>query len=108
VGDVKIFWQDHCDPTYAKAEKYVRDLNAQRFAGYSDWRLPTLEEAMSLMEPKENSDGMYIDAKFDAKQTWIWTADKESAGRAWYVTFYYGSCNLLDFGLVYYVRAVRS
>jgi hypothetical protein len=88
-----LMWQQAGSPdemTYAGAEKYVHDLNAQRFAGYSDWRLPTLEEAMSLMEPKENSDGLYIDAKFDAKQRWIWTADKESAGRAWYVPFLNG------------------
>ncbi|MDZ7302137.1 MAG: DUF1566 domain-containing protein [candidate division KSB1 bacterium] len=89
-----LMWQQSGSPdsvTYADAEKYIRDLNNKRFAGYNDWRLPTLEEAMSLMESKEHG-GLYIDPIFDHNQRWIWTADKESAGRAWYVDFHYGNC----------------
>jgi len=36
--------------TFAAAQEYVQKLNREKFAGYSDWRLPTLAEAMSLME----------------------------------------------------------
>ncbi len=91
--------------TYAEAEKYIDRLNQERFGGFSDWRLPTLEEAMSLMEPRRSSARLYIDPIFDAKQPWIWTADKASSG-AWYVYFYLGYCDW--YGLVFgYVRAVR-
>jgi nucleoside 2-deoxyribosyltransferase len=77
---------------YANAEKYVRDLNAKKFAGYNNWRLPTLEEAMSLMEAKE-MEGLYIDPVFDRTQRYIWTADKaDSAGVAWVAGFGYGRC----------------
>jgi hypothetical protein len=89
-----LMWQQAGSPnyvTYADAEKYIRDLNNKRFAGYNDWRLPTLEEAMSLMEPKEHGE-LYLDPVFDRKQRWIWTADKSSASSAWCVGFYYGSC----------------
>ena len=106
-----LMWQQSgsANVTYADAEKYVRDLNTKRFAGYNDWHLPTLEEAMSLMEPKQH-DVLYIDAVFDRKQRWIWTADKESAGRAWHVHFgcFSGNCSHVDFGSLYCVRAVRS
>lgn len=93
--------------TYADAEKYIRDLNNQRFAGYNDWRLPTLEEAMSLMESKK-VDGLYLDSVFERKQEWIWTADKNSAERAWYVGFGDGLCAFYGIAHFTSVRAVRS
>lgn len=93
---------------YADAENYIRDLNAKRFAGYNNWRLPTLEEAMSLMEPKKHGN-LYIDPLFDQTQKWIWTTDKESADMAWVVDFSYGSFRhgLVDVNYIY-VRAVRG
>lgn len=94
---------------YRYARVYIDSLNAVKFAGYSDWRLPTLEEAMSLMARNENSVGLYIDPIFDSRQRWIWTADQRSASVAWVVYFYYGHCSY-D-GAVRdrsnYVRAVR-
>jgi hypothetical protein len=92
--------------TYAEAEKYIRDLNNQRFGGYNDWRLPTLEEAMSLMEPKKHDD-LFLDPVFDHKQWWIWTADKSSASSAWCVYFGLGSCGRSDLHDSSCVRGVR-
>ncbi|MDZ7290268.1 MAG: TIR domain-containing protein [candidate division KSB1 bacterium] len=105
-----LMWQQSGSSNYmiyANAEKYIRDLNNKLLAGYNDWRLPTLEEAMSLMEPKKHGE-LYIDPIFDHNQRWIWTADKESAGRAWYVNFVGGACGPVDGGYdVSFVRAVR-
>ena len=93
--------------SYVKAADYIKQLNQERFAGYSDWRLPTLEEAMSLLEPEKKNDG-YIDPVFDAKSKWIWTSDQSRASRAWGVVFAYGYCNVVGIGNINYVRAVRS
>ncbi|MFW9879030.1 MAG: DUF1566 domain-containing protein, partial [Candidatus Thorarchaeota archaeon] len=94
--------------TYEKAQEYIEQLNQYNFAGFSDWRLPTLEEAMSLMEAKPNEDNeLYINSMFDKERQHIWTADKVSASRAWYVGFG-GGCYYGTFGRYYYVRAVRS
>ncbi len=93
---------------YKAAKKYITKLNSDQFAGYSDWRLPTLEEAMSLMETEQNSDELYIDSRFDSKQEWIWTSDQQSASRAWVVNFVSGYCNYNGVGSDHgYVRAVR-
>lgn len=95
--------------TYENAKEYIQELNRQKFAGFNDWRLPTLEEAMSLMEPKKLNDNLYIDPKFDANQWWIWTADQVSGeSRAWVVYFRFGTCSWDGLNYDVYVRAVRS
>ena len=42
------------------AKQWVRDLNSRGHVGYSDWRLPTVEEVASLLEPSEKDGGLYI------------------------------------------------
>ncbi|NUO84294.1 DUF1566 domain-containing protein [candidate division KSB1 bacterium] len=93
--------------TYAKAEKYIYDLNAKCFANYNNWRLPTLEEAMSLMEPAKYGD-LYLESSFDQTIRWIWTGDKFGAEQAWVVVFDYGLCYHTSVDSRYSVRAVRS
>ncbi|MBN2091262.1 DUF1566 domain-containing protein, partial [candidate division KSB1 bacterium] len=90
------------------AQKWIRDLNRQRFAGCNDWRLPTLEEAMNLMEPKKKNASLYIDPLFDRTQSWIWTADRvKGASWSWVVNFYGGDC-YYHYYYGYFVRAVRA
>lgn len=94
--------------SYKGAHGYVAELNRNKRSGFDDWRLPTLEEAMSLLEP-EKRDGLYLDPVFDRKQQWIWTTDYPDAGAAWVVAFNDGGCydgaRVNYYG---YVRAVRS
>jgi tetratricopeptide (TPR) repeat protein len=95
--------------SYNNALEYIGTLNINHFAGYNDWRLPTLEEAMSLVvvEPKMVAD-LYIDFLFDSHQRWIWTADKESSEWLWVVSFSHSRCNRSRFGSdARYVRGVR-
>ncbi len=91
---------------YGDAKLWVEQLN---FAGYSDWRLPTLEEAMSLVESKINSDCLYIDSKFDKTQQYIWTSDLvKGEPWTWVGSFSHGACGYAYFHGANYVRAVRS
>jgi Novel STAND NTPase 1/Protein of unknown function (DUF1566) len=89
------------------ATKYVQQLNNERYGGFTDWRLPTLEEAMSLTE-HEPKNGMYINRGFDRKQGQIWTIDSYGPG-SWLVEFSTGRSNqgLTSRGDSFYVRAVR-
>jgi len=96
----------------SEAKEYVARLNSDQFAGYNDWRLPTLEEAMSLMEPTEEASGMYIDPVFDNMQRWVWTSDTNETALAWLANFVSGNCytypnDYFDFTSGGYVRAVR-
>jgi len=94
---------------YEQAQEYINRLNREKLAGFYDWRLPTLEEAMSLIEAKQNQDSrLYIKSLFDKRQPWIWTADQQSAYVAWAAGFFNGNCNDYDIRNDNYVRAVRS
>ncbi|HEX9972988.1 MAG TPA: DUF1566 domain-containing protein, partial [bacterium] len=93
---------------FEDTQKYIDEINMKNFANFSDWRLPTIEEAMSLMEPEEKND-LYIDPIFDSKQRWIWTADiLPGKPLAWIVFFKFGDCSCTVFDFVSSVRAVRS
>jgi hypothetical protein len=106
-----LMWQQSGSPksmAYKNAKDYVAQLNKESFAGFNDWRLPTLEEAMSLMEPKKFNNDLYIDSKFDKTQEWIWTTDVYAVSVAWVVSFNGGGCYHSGVGDFSYVRAVRS
>ncbi|ODS31740.1 MAG: hypothetical protein SCARUB_03137 [Candidatus Scalindua rubra] len=92
-----------------EAKNWTRDLNSRGYAGYHDWRLPTVEEAASLLESRKKRNGLYIDSIFSNKQEWIWTGDKHGSEGAWGVSFGLGSVIWSDFGDDdTYVRPVRS
>lgn len=110
-----LMWQHAGSPAplpYAEARKYVAQLNHDRFAGYADWRLPTIPELMSLLEPEQQAQNLYIDPVFDATQRWCWSADTRPIAEdlwesVWCVDFDFGNVfwyDLRDF----YVRGVRS
>lgn len=67
-----------------RAKKYIEQLNGKRFAGHSDWRMPTVEELASLLAPKKNN-GTHVNTVFDNRQTMCWTIDRcESQSWSWY------------------------
>jgi hypothetical protein len=91
-----------------EAKEWVRNLNSRGYAGYRDWRLPTVEEAASLLESSK-SNGRYIDPIFSKKQEWIWTGDRKTGSKsAWEVNFRYGHVLATYIANYNCVRPVRS
>jgi hypothetical protein len=108
----ELMWQRGGSDNYMDfnaANQWIKNLNEHGLAGYRDWRLPTLEEAMSLLEPSQNSNGLYIDSIFSKEQIRIWTTDKfKWEPFTWVVDLFRGYCGYGLFDSSYYVRAVRS
>lgn len=67
--------------------KEIARLNKACFAGHTDWRLPTLEEAMSLLVPRINDRGVYLNPCFSAEQPFIFVAAQRLPGGYWFIDF---------------------
>lgn len=91
-----LMWHQHGsykNMSWKRAKKWTEELNKPGYAGFSDWRLPTLEEAVSLLESSRKNGNQFIDPVFDQTQWCIWTCDSSitdgslSLDSAWSVNF---------------------
>lgn len=68
---------------------YVVAMNRQNFCGHNDWRLPTREEMMGLVNYEDNN--VKIDTSYfpETLPSWYWTASSNESRPefAWYVLF---------------------
>jgi hypothetical protein len=105
-----LMWQKRASSseqnTFLTSRAYLDELNRTRFAGYTDWRMPTVAEAASLLEPKP-VDSKYLDPVFTGGN-FIWTADASATARGWVIYFYDGYAATEPFAFNATVRAVRS
>ena len=100
--------------SWKRAKKWIDKLNKEGYAGFQDWKLPTVEEAASLLESEKKSGNLHIDPAFDKKQWSIWSCDSHISddslilNGAWRVSFSDGTVswgsNSLD---LFYIRPVR-
>ncbi len=93
--------------THASANGYLDLINHHKFAGFENWRLPTLEEAMSLMTRRVNG-ALHIDNVFDFQQRTIWTCDLGSPQTAFAVDYLNGTYFQVKTSERHFVRAVRK
>ena len=94
--------------TWHQAADYVESLNQQQYAGYHHWRLPTVNELMSLLTETPHGEDFCIAPIFDPCQRALWSCDRRSFTAAWYVSVDMGFVSWQDFSAYYYVRAVSD
>ncbi len=105
-----LMWHPSGSYEYMKrkdVKKWIRGLNRKGYAGHNNWRVPTVDEASSLLEASEKNGNLYIDTVFDKKQRWLWTGDSCSSGGMWRVYFDDGYVDWGDVSLLF-VRPVRK
>ncbi len=94
--------------TWHESKKYISGLNKAKFADHDCWRLPTIDELMSLLTPTPHGEAFCIPPLFDLTQKWLWSCDLRSFMAAWYVNVELGFVAWHDFSGFYYARAVCS
>ncbi|UCH94512.1 MAG: protein kinase [Candidatus Aminicenantes bacterium] len=107
---VGLMWHPGGTPGFMSLEragKWLEELNKSSYAGFSDWRLPTLEEAASLLQQRKDKTSFYIGDYFSVDQQCIYTGDRMDETRVWLVDFKEGNI-FSDFPNYGYLRPVRS
>jgi hypothetical protein len=92
--------------TFATAKKACEDY---RGAGFSDWRLPTIDELETLRDRTRHDPA--ADPELGLKSNWYWSSTplaSSPSACAWFVGFYYGSSYWYYQSGEFFVRAVRS
>lgn len=94
-SEYPISWQD--------AEIYVAQLNRLEFAGISTWRLPTINELLSLFATLTTTS---TTGGFDPDKNRIWSCDRHKNHERWLVHFDMGYVANQDMHCFNFTRAV--
>ncbi len=74
-----------------KMRAHVDRLNDDEFAGFSDWRLPSLEEALSLMTPEVQDNDLHMNPCFKDDTPFIFVAEERKPGGYWFCDYKQGT-----------------
>lgn len=89
----------------AEAQSYVEALNAQGFQSCRHWRLPTVNELLSLLS---DAGRQALFSHLPAEQTMkcLWSCDRHGHHESWYVNMDMGFAGVQDIACRNHVRAV--
>ncbi len=94
---------------YDAVSSWIGAVNVESFAGHSDWRVPSVDELVTLIDYTNSAPS--VDAGFLPQQgNFYWTSSTLASGRAyaWTVNFRYGAVNDGVKASALYLRAVRN
>ncbi len=93
---------------WREAKGRLDELNSKGYAGYHDWRIPTIEEAASLLEQEMRNKDLYISPAFSDKQEKVWTGDKDDSKyhQLWVVSYLRGTVTRTSASFNHFIRPV--
>jgi hypothetical protein len=104
-----------CKGSDCDTNAYVKAVNAAGYCGYKDWRMPTRQELVSIVDFSGVNPAIDITYFPNTQSNWFWSSSPSaySSGNAWLVYFSSGSSNGSGLSSNYYkndskyVRLVR-
>ena len=105
----KLMWQDDervFIGDWKQAKERCEKLN---FAGYSDWRLPRIDELISITDKTKFSPAINSAFKY-VKSDFYWSSTKfaDGSSRAWFVHFKNGYADWSGISDRLFARCVRN
>ncbi len=94
--------------------KLLQAINNQQYGGYSDWRIATIDELMSLMTPNTREGGLYISSLFSDDEYvascdyFLYNSVSENIQMNWYALYGQGYCQPAPIDSPATIRFVRT
>ncbi|MBA4356197.1 MAG: serine/threonine protein kinase [Desulfovibrio sp.] len=104
-----LVWERGGSPyglTFAAAQARAGRLAAESRAGFSGWRLPTVQELSTLLLPEPDLRQLCLPPAFGPDQRRIWSADRKSFSAAWYADVEHGFVWWQDATCEFFARCV--
>lgn len=114
-----LIWQDNQDIYKASLSQAIKYCDELDYAGYNDWRLPTVNELLSITDDDRHSPAVNSifnhtgyeeigNGKLLYGLYWSSTKYKHSFGRAWLINFDNGENVEQEMSYYAFVRCVRQ
>jgi hypothetical protein len=88
------------DVNWNQASSYCQNLG---LGGYSNWRLPTIDELAGIYDP--SGSGWHIKGGIKLSSNWVWSSSR-SSGEVWSFVFIIGERNSFSLGYSNLQRAL--
>ncbi|GAU09242.1 protein kinase domain-containing protein [Desulfoplanes formicivorans] len=107
-GATGLTWSKSPSPfplTWEEARTYLDGLNQ---GAHQTWRLPTVDELITLIQPKAHPEDLCTPTIVDTGRKWFWSADTRTFTQAWFVDLENGYVAGQDRTCLFHVLAVRA
>lgn len=91
-----------------EADSIIEILNRKQKSGISTWRLPTVNELLTLVHDPKLPESSCPDDVWQKNRQWYWSCDRRSAKTSWYVNTRLGYTGWQENSCRNFLRAVAT